>query len=314
MTPHASPRPERSPLQRTPPPGPTARRPGRQNASPITPERRLARQSVEATGATPFMLNEGVETRAPSDVLMEMALKLLRTIEQQEGDEKEAQCWEAWKDRQGPPSPEPHIEPTGPIEYRHPPAAFRSPALQNKQAKKNSRPPSPRLGVKVDVDTLSPSERFNAVRRLCTPFSDDAEARVVDELVLHQKNGGSLDLSRRFEAIKTQARRLETLMNESQARVLEVLPAPRKPRLLDRFRAPRPQKAVLAWTERGLDAVNSRELQAQAEALIRQVTHLVHAFRKNGLDTSALKAVRQDLQTAFASGFPRDIRAMDEQA
>lgn len=277
-------------------------------------ERRLVRQSGKAPGAQPLMLNEGVEMRDPSDVLMDMAASLLRTIEQQEGEEKESRCWEEWKDPPVQPIPTPHIELTGPIEYRRPPAAFDSPALQNKQAQKNSPPPSPRLGVKGDVATLSPRERFNAVKRLCTPFSEDAEAQVANELVLHEVKGGGRELRDRFEAIKTQARRLETLMNDSQAQVLEVLPAPRKPRLLDRFRAPRPPKAVLPCTERGLDAVNSRDLQPEAKALIQQVAGLAQAFRKKGLDTSALKAVQQDLQTAFDRGFPRDIRVTDEQA
>lgn len=169
-----------------------------------------------------------------------------------------------------------------------------------------STPPKPnktKASEPTDDARLSPMERLKVVQRFSTPFSQESESTVAKELGMYRRHGNGTELREQFEAIKTQAKKFETLLNQSQTLKLQVSPMPPKGRLFGLFSKSHPKTVAVAQSQRGIDAVNGANLKPSAAAIIDQVDALANAFKEHSLDNHELLRVKSQLIAAFEEGF-----------
>lgn len=242
------------------------------------------------------------------------------------------------------PIPAPTIELIGPVEYKSEPRQFDTPEQRARQTDKNGAPPSPRLGTTkvkgiqhqapaqaetvrelgrdyslvpmskgggkvADPGPLSPVQRLDAVQCFSRPFSLESETEVARELSKYRSKGHGSELRQAFEAIKTQAKKFESLLNQSQKSKLEVSPLPPKRGVFGLFSKLHRQHVAVAQTPVGIDATNGAYLKPCAEAIIDQVNTLAEAFKKNGLDNTELLKVKKELRAALKEGFVKAHKA-----
>ncbi|WP_302175585.1 hypothetical protein [uncultured Hydrogenophaga sp.] len=169
--------------------------------------------------------------------------------------------------------------------------------------KTKNEPTTPAPVDRADPGPLSPVQRLDAVQCFSRPFSLKSETAVARELGKHRSNGHGLELRQAFEAIKTQTKKFESLLNQSQKSKLEVSPLPPKRGLFGLFSKLHRQHVAVAQTPVGIDATNGAYLKPRAEAIIDQVNTLAEAFKKNGLDNTELLKVEKELRAALKEGF-----------